>query len=116
MATQLGEIMREIRTTENERLLDMARKLSVSSAFLSAIEHGRKVPPKDFAGRLCAQYKVSALIERQIVKEVDASVAGVTIRANGMLARETASVFARKVNKLSDAKLKEIRNLIDRGN
>ena len=105
--------MRDIRTKESERLLDMAKKLNVSSAFLSAIEHGRKTPPRDFSDRLCASYNVSAAIERKIRKEVDASVSGVTIRANGKLARETAYVFARKVNNLSEAKLKEIRNLID---
>jgi len=91
----------------------MARNLSVSSAFLSAIEHGRKIPPRDFAERLCGVYELSSSVKRKIHKEVNASVTGVTIRTSNKLARETAAVFARKVNKLSDSKLEEIRSLVD---
>ena len=113
MATNLGNILRDLRTHHKERLLDMAKKLNVSSAFLSAIEHGRKIPPVDLADRLERVYVMQPALKRKIRKEIEASTNGVTIKTSRKLARETAAVFARKVNKLSEDKLNTIRNLID---
>lgn len=45
--TEFGKQLRKIRIDHNERMIDMASKLQVSPAFLSAIETGRKpVPPR----------------------------------------------------------------------
>lgn len=113
MATRLGDAMRELRTENGERLLDMAAKLNVSSAFLSAVEHGRKVPPSNLVEKLQDQYEISNVLLRRIHKEVNAASSGVTIRSSRKLARDTAAVFARKVNRLTDAKLDAIRSIID---
>ena len=41
-ATALGKFLRKIRVDNDERLYDMAKRVEVSSAFLSGVENGRK--------------------------------------------------------------------------
>ena len=53
MITSLGTFLRRLRLAKGEILKDMAESLGVSSAFLSAVENGKKKMPgvnADFAG------------------------------------------------------------------
>ena len=54
--TQLGKELRKIRIGKEEVLFDMASKLGISSAMLSAIETGAKAAPEDFCQRLADHY------------------------------------------------------------
>lgn len=54
--TDLGRMLRKLRVDCDERQRDMARKLSVSGAFLSAVERGVKRPPMNMADKLVALY------------------------------------------------------------
>lgn len=56
MATPLGKALRRLRVDADERGHDMAARLGISSAFLSAVELGRKAPPRDFADKVRAAY------------------------------------------------------------
>ena len=112
MVNGLGEVLREMRTDVPELLLNMASKLEVSSAFLSAIEHGKKKPPADFLQRLDNSYEISSSLKRRLRTEIDRSNSGVQVKAKSALARETAAVFARKINDLPDKNLKEIQSLL----
>ena len=42
MSTTLGAFLRKLRLQHGEKLKDMAENLNVSSAFLSAVENGKK--------------------------------------------------------------------------
>ncbi len=42
MVTSFGKILRKLRIDHSERLLDIAKKLGISVAFLSSIEIGKK--------------------------------------------------------------------------
>ena len=52
--TKLGIALRKIRLDRQELLKDMADRLKVSSAFLSAVETGKKRPPANFIDRICS--------------------------------------------------------------
>jgi len=116
MIIGLGDVLRQIRMKQSERLLDMAEKLSVSPAFLSAVEHGKKKPPANLLERLRSQYELSPTILKRLTSELDRANTGIHIKPSKPLARETAAVFARKVNTLSDEKLREIQSLLNRDN
>lgn len=45
MVNNFGKFCRKLRIDRNERLYDMAKRLNVSSAFLSKVENGQKKPP-----------------------------------------------------------------------
>ena len=50
--TELGIALRKIRLDKHELLREMAAKLNVSSAFLSAVETGKKRPPANFVNKI----------------------------------------------------------------
>ena len=56
---KLSILLKTIRINEGEMLMDMAKKLEISSTFLSAIENGKKKVPDDFKAKLCKQYSLS---------------------------------------------------------
>ncbi len=47
MLTEFGKAIRKIRLDKGEILKDMAKRLGISSAFLSAVENGRKNVPEN---------------------------------------------------------------------
>ena len=48
MVNNFGKFCRKLRIDRSELLYDMAKKLGVSSAFLSKVENGKKKPPKEW--------------------------------------------------------------------
>ena len=52
MLTSLGKFLRKLRIDIGETLRDMADKLSVSSAFLSAVENGKKKMPESWFAKI----------------------------------------------------------------
>lgn len=56
MITQLGKELKKLRIDLGITLMDMSKKIGVSSAFLSAIETGRKRVPDGFLENLAAAY------------------------------------------------------------
>lgn len=59
MITSLGKFLRKLRIDNNEILLDMAKRLDVSPAFLSAIENGKKSIPSKLTAKICELYNLS---------------------------------------------------------
>lgn len=59
MYTELGRWLKIFRLSEGIRLYDMAEKMGVSSAFLSAIETGKKTAPTNFFDRMVELYHLS---------------------------------------------------------
>ncbi len=45
MLASFGKILRKLRIDHSERLLDMAKKLDISVAFLSSVKIGKKFVP-----------------------------------------------------------------------
>lgn len=56
MKSKFGEFCSNLRFDNGELLYDMARKLGVSSAFLSQVETGKKKPPKDWEEKIISLY------------------------------------------------------------
>lgn len=59
MLTEVGAFLRGIRITHGELLKTMAEKLEVSSAFLSAVENGKKKMPSQWEEKLQKLYDFS---------------------------------------------------------
>ncbi|MFC3061566.1 helix-turn-helix transcriptional regulator [Paenirhodobacter populi] len=106
--TELGKELRRIRITEEERLMDMADRLGKSSAFISALERGSKNPPAGFEDTVIKAYNLLGVAAEAIRKAADRSRKAFVIEANSPLARDTASLMARRMDTLSDDELKSI--------
>ncbi|WP_343563536.1 helix-turn-helix domain-containing protein [Kiloniella sp. b19] len=117
--TPFGARLREIRAERNLTLKEMAKGLGVTSAYLSALEHGRKsVPSKRFVHRVC-QYlniiwdeaeELEALARRSDPK-VAINTAGLSPKAT-----ELANLLSEKIGTLNDKQIDDlIRDLKSRG-
>ena len=108
MLTKVGRYLRQIRLDNNEILRDMALRLGVTSAFLSAVENGKKKMPKKLRDKLILEYGMD---ECGIVQLDDAvlesnDVVDINIKAMSEPKKELAVSFARSFENLTDEDVK----------
>ena len=108
--TELGIALRKIRLDRQELLRDMAAKLNVSSAFLSAVETGKKRPPANFVNRICATYDLNQDERNGLVQAADMSLNEVKISLVDVSSaqRQAAVSFAKALNGLTDEEISKI--------
>ena len=82
MLTKVGKFLREMRLNNDEILKDMAKKLGVTSAFLSAVENGKKKMPVSMRNKIVKNYHLcekdinaldSAILESNDYVEINIS-------------------------------------------
>ena len=104
MITRVGKVLRQIRLNNDEVLKDMAEKLGVSSAFLSAVENGKKKMPKRIRNALIKKYKLSneeVINLDNAIYESNDSVE-INIQSLSDAKKGLAVEFARSFGELSD--------------
>lgn len=114
MATKFGDTVQAIRRAAGKTLQDVAGELEVSSAFLSAIENGKKRIPDGFVDRLAG-----ALPE---IRESSLSLESLAVQARGEVVVELphateedaalAVSIARKFGSLSENQKKSLRDIL----
>lgn len=111
MITAFGEFVRGLRHQHSELLKDMAEKLAVTSAFLSAVETGKKSVPAEWCQKLASMYALPKKEVAGLQKSIDESQRSVTIDLEGQSAdrRGVAVALARRFNELSDEELSQLR-------
>ncbi|MBZ0719743.1 helix-turn-helix domain-containing protein, partial [Clostridioides difficile] len=57
--TPFGEMLRKIRTDNDEKLKDMSEKLNVTLSHLSAVETGKRSIPKKWLDILIKEYNLN---------------------------------------------------------
>lgn len=101
----------------NESILDMATKLGISESYLSRIERGLRVIPENFYEVIVEKYK----LDNKKAKELYSNIAKLTTEVkinlkNSSNEKKTVAVnFAKKFSKLKDSDVKEIDNILKRG-
>src|SRR5438105_4548642 len=103
-----GKELRKLRIDKSELLKNMAERLGVSPAFISAIETGRKPIPADFVNRAASAYDLDDETRKQLQHAADVSRTNFEIRLGesaSRQARETAAVLARQFPNLNSADL-----------
>ena len=106
--TPLGAKIRELRTKQGVSLKEMAAALSVSSAYLSALEHGKRGKPTWFlVQRIITYFNVIWDEAEEIQRLAELSDPRVTIDTAGMhpKATELANQLALKISGLSEDSL-----------
>jgi hypothetical protein len=92
----------------------MADKLGVTSSYLSAVEMGKRPMPQEWFTKIITMYELGR--EQQAVfREAEAhNATSITfdLENSGVFQRETALCFARSFEKLDDASLKHIMELL----
>ncbi|MCM1194378.1 MAG: helix-turn-helix domain-containing protein [Firmicutes bacterium] len=114
MTTAVGRFLRKLRIDNNEILADMASALSVSPAFLSAVENGKKRVPAGWSIKICDLYHLN----KQQALELDKAIAETEQSCEMNLSdvaqqnREIAVSFARKFKELDEEQIAAIRKLL----
>jgi transcriptional regulator with XRE-family HTH domain len=70
MYTELGKWLKMFRLSEDIKLYDMAGKMNVSSAFLSAIETGKKTVPTNFFDKMNGVYVLSPEQKTELMEAI----------------------------------------------
>jgi transcriptional regulator with XRE-family HTH domain len=112
--TPFGLFMRTLRLEEGLLLKDVAERMEVTSAYLSALEHGKKgVPSSSFISMLENRLKLDAKQRDALRRAVRDSSTNLAIPSKSKpSAFETAHAFARKLPSLSDRQLIQINNIV----
>ncbi len=109
--TPLGAKIRELRAKRDISLKEMAAGLSVSSAYLSALEHGKRGRPTWFlVQRIITFFNVIWDEAEEIQRLAEISDPKVTIDTGGMdpKATELANILANKIGGLSPDSLEKL--------
>lgn len=116
MKTTLGTFLRELRLQHGEKLKDMAENLNVSSAFLSAVENGKKKMPDSWYEKLANLYNLSAKQREDLETAVIESGETIELRIKDMSSgnRDLAICFARHFDSLDEEASKQIFAILKR--
>lgn len=116
MLTVFGKKTRNIRMDNNELLKDMADKLGVTSAYLSAVETGKRRVPAKWVESISEKYGLSGEQKKELQEACDQSVLEVKIELRNMEQRKTQAAvsFAKQLENLSDYELENIMKILEK--
>lgn len=113
--TPFGRKLRELRAAKPCQLKDLAKALKVSSAYLSALEHGRRGKPSPGLVQQVAAYFNLAWDQVDELKALaELSDPRVTIDTGGLnpAATELANALARRIGDLDDDEIARLLALL----
>lgn len=115
MLTPFGQIVRKHRIDKLLTLKEMADAAGVSSAFLSAVEMGRKPIPVDLIPKIAAFLELSRDEEKKLAEAVEVSMKEVRIGLEGLRPshREAAVILARRFATFSPEDVERLKKIIE---
>lgn len=114
MRTSIGEFLRNLRMTKNQRLKDMADILEVSSAFLSAVENGKKSMPDVWVKKIQAEYGISNEQCEEMKQSAMESQNTISLNMRNVSSvnRELAVSFARQFDDMDEETSRKILSML----
>jgi transcriptional regulator with XRE-family HTH domain len=109
--TPFGQRLRDLRQQHGRALKDMARALKVSSAYLSALEHGHRAQPKPgFVQQVAAYFNLAweEVDELKALAELSDPKPSIDTSGLSPLATEVVNRLKRRIKGLDEAALKAI--------
>lgn len=114
MATRFGKFCRDLRLDHNELLYDMAKKLDVSSAFLSKVENGKGKPPAGWVDIISREYNLNSLTRRELEDCIfeARNQESIDLSSFKQEDRNMMISFARKIESLDAGRKEELMKLL----
>ena len=112
--TEIGAELRSIRAKNGEKQIEMAKKLGVTSALLSAVESGSRNATNELLRRIVSVYGIPPDRAKAMRAAAQKARGTVKIKVDKRSGRkvEAAIEFAEALPVLSDTDLQEIRKII----
>ena len=120
MATEIAKFLRKLRIDSDESLGDMAEKLTLSAAYLSAIENGKRIPPEDMKENLFRAYTLKEDQKLEFAKLVAESRKKIEIGLSDIQEElfpeyvDTAVMFAHDLSQMNREQLAKIKDCLQR--
>jgi transcriptional regulator with XRE-family HTH domain len=114
--TPFGEKLRNLRRERGVTLKDMAAALNVSSAYLSALEHGKRGRPSwHLLQGVLAYFNIIWDEAEELVKLASLSHPRITIDTQGLSpkATELANRLSKDIGRLDDAQILKLLTTLD---
>ena len=112
MVTNYGKILRKLRIDFDELLKDMAEKVEVSSAYLSAVENGNKSPSENLTNAIIEKYNMDEQSENELrmasKEDVYSSTIQINLKGRDVEQKNVALSFARKFDSLNEQDIKAL--------
>ena len=104
MLSTLGRLLRKYRIESGELLKNISDLLGISDSYLSAIEHGKRVPPEGFFDKIAFHYRLDKDERIKLQNACNEAVTSVNINLSGASKerRELGVIFAKRFNSFSD--------------
>lgn len=119
MISKFGKCIRSIREQENDSLRQMAIKLGISAAFLSAMEVGRKPIPVEYIEKMKSIYNLTEEQEVELENSIYETNERVPIELAAMneAQKDISLMFARKIKTADEELLRKLKEaLLDEEN
>jgi len=114
--TPFGEKLRALRAERRVTLKEMAAGLGVSSAYLSAVEHGhRSRPNRRFVHRVCQYLNIIWDEAEELQSLADRSHPRVTVDTAGLSPRATelANRLSEEISRFDDETIERLLAVVD---
>ena len=118
MLTKFGKELRKIRIEHDQILKDMADKLNVTAAYLSAVENGNRKMPDSWINIITVEYNLSSEAADQLQRLAYEDRNNISVCFDRENNNETnlALSFARKFKDLNNEQIQEIQKILDKTN
>lgn len=115
MITEFGKALRKLRIDRNEYIKDMAEKLHISVAYLSAIETGKRTIPENIVGGIARAYGLEPDDVDALNQLKDKSNREVRISLIGKTSKQIEAIlrFAKCIGAMNDERLDKIVQIMD---
>ncbi len=116
MLTEFGKELRRLRLNLGELLRDMADKLGVTSAYLSAVENGKKKATLALYKQVVEVYQLSPQEAAQLKESFDRSSSEIRLNTRELSdeRQDLAVIFARRISELDSNDLEEIKKILSK--
>ncbi len=114
MVTRFGKFCRNLRMENEELLYTMAKRLGVSSAFLSRVENGKAKPPVEWEQVIKLEYDLDENQKEELNKSIREARENV-IRVDSLSQndRDMMFAFARQLNALDKEEKDKWRKMLN---
>lgn len=115
MLTRFGKMLRTIRLDRDELLRDMAEKLGVTVAYLSAVENGKRKVPDEWIPKIVDLYELDDDVAEKLQKFAYEERNDLKLNLGNITPdqRELAYSFARRFKNLSSNDVLEMKKILD---
>ncbi len=112
--TEIGKFLKKLRIDNGEILFTMAKKLDVSSSFLSAVELGKKKMPYEWNLKIRSVYPLTPSQENELDEAIASSEKTVTLDLENAspAAKKLAVSFARSFCDFTDEQMESLKKLM----